>query len=345
MIESGSPLEAPPYVTDILAQPEALQALLDTGLSTDVRALLGDTERFDRLVLTGMGASLFAQVPTMIRLAAAGRAVWNIETAELLSDQGALIDSRTLLWITSQSGASAEVGALLERVQGSGATVLGSTNDMSGPLAQSADVVLELHAGAERTVSTRSYINTLAAHALAVDVILRAPPDPELLGAAVPMARWLEDWADHAAALDHAVRRPTLYVLGRGTSMAAVATGALIIKEAAKVAVEGMSAPQFRHGPLELADPDLVAVVLAGSEPEQAANSRTASDLRQLGATAVLLGGTSGDTDLPLPGLASPRSLPLAEILPLQALSVVLAERRGVEPGAFRQISKVTQTL
>jgi len=106
-----------------------------------------------------------------------------------------------------------------------------------------------------------------------------------------------------------------------------------------------MSAPQFRHGPFELADADLLAVVLAGSDAEHAANARTAADLRRLGAGAVLVGGPKGDHAVSLPGLGSATSLPLAEVLPLQVLSVVLAERRGLEPGAFRQIGKVTRTL
>jgi glucosamine 6-phosphate synthetase-like amidotransferase/phosphosugar isomerase protein len=36
---------------------------------------------------------------------------------------------------------------------------------------------------------------------------------------------------------------------------------------------------------------------------------------------------------------------PIAEIVPFQLLSVLLAQRRGLEPGAFRQIGKVTTTL
>ncbi len=46
-----------------------------------------------------------------------------------------------------------------------------------------------------------------------------------------------------------------------------------------------------------------------------------------------------------LPAVRSDEVRPVAEILPFQVLSVVLAERRGLEPGAFRQIGKVTTTL
>jgi glucosamine--fructose-6-phosphate aminotransferase (isomerizing) len=33
---------------------------------------------------------------------------------------------------------------------------------------------------------------------------------------------------------------------------------------------------------------------------------------------------------------------PLVEILPLQMLSIVMAQRKGIEPGKFRHVGKVT---
>ena len=45
----------PPYLADIQSQPTALQRLLDAGLSRDVVGLLRNLDRFDRIVLTGMG--------------------------------------------------------------------------------------------------------------------------------------------------------------------------------------------------------------------------------------------------------------------------------------------------
>jgi glucosamine--fructose-6-phosphate aminotransferase (isomerizing) len=66
------------------------------------------------------------------------------------------------------------------------------------------------------------------------------------------LAGYLNQWDDQLAAWDAAVSQEILFTVGRGASLAAARTGALIVKEAAKTPLEAMSAPQFRHGPLEM---------------------------------------------------------------------------------------------
>src|SRR6202034_3174578 len=174
----------PPYIADIRSQPEALQRLLDQGLPAEAVALLRRLPRFGRVIMTGMGASLHALYPGFLALAAAGVPVWCIEAAELLSDAGGLVTADSLLWVTSQSGRSAEIAPLLARSPRPQA-ILGVTNDMPGPL-----------------------------------------------------AGYLNQWDDQLAAWDAAVSQEILFTVGRGASLAAARTGALIVKEAAKTPLE-----------------------------------------------------------------------------------------------------------
>jgi glutamine---fructose-6-phosphate transaminase (isomerizing) len=109
--------------------------------------------------------------------------------------------------------------------------------------------------------------------------------------------------------------------------------------------MEAMSASQFRHGPLEMADDRTCVIVLPGTPADAPQNRRLAEDLSAFGANAIILGSPDHATAPQLPSAHSDEARPLAEILPLQLLSVVLAERMGLEPGAFRQIAKVTTTL
>lgn len=333
-----------PYLADIHGQPRSLAAVLDAGVPAEAKALLARLADFDRVVLTGMGSSLHGQHPTFLRLVGRGTPVWNVETAELLGEARGLLQPRTLLWITSQSGASAEAVALLAELPRPRPTVLASTSDLHSPLAAAADAVIDLNAAGEATVSTRSYVNTLAAHALALGAALGEQPDGGLLEAPNGLAGYLQDWDAHVDQIDEQLTAPTLFVVGRGTSLAAVNTGALIIKEAARTAVEGMSTPQFRHGPLELADETVGVVALAGSGSDVHANQRLVDDLRAAGATVVVAGQNESGAGK-MPAVTSVQALPLAEILPLQALSVALARRRGIEPGMFTRIAKVTTTL
>src|SRR5690606_1934070 len=121
--------------------------------------------------------------------------------------------------------------------------------------------------------------------------------------------------------------------------------GALITKEAAKWPVEAMSAAQFRHGPLELADPRLLAIILGGEETAaKELNRRLYLDLEGYGARSYWL-GTSGDFGpLSLPA-TPPRTRPLAELGPLQVPGTAIAEASGVEPAVFRHLQKVTTVL
>ena len=338
-------LSTPPYLDDIRSQPAALQELLGAGLDGDVTALLTGLDRFDRIIMTGMGASLFAHQPAFLQLAAAGFPVWVLETSELLGAAGGLITGTSLLWITSQSGSSGEVGALLERLPRHRPTLLGVTKDTTSDLALGADVVLELHSGEERTVGTRSYVNTLAAQALAAGAATGQRPDPALFDLPTQLVDYLEHWDEQLESLARAVTGATVFIVGRGASMAAVQTGALIIKEASKVPAEGMSAPQFRHGPLELVGPDTTVIHLAGERTEIDLNHQLALDVARAGGNSVWLASDSKGDDPCLPAISGANALPIAEILPLQLLSVLLAERSGVEPGAFRHIEKITRTL
>ena len=138
----------------------------------------------------------------------------------------------------------------------------------------------------------------------------------------------------------------TLVLLGRGSSLAAARAGALAIKETARVPAEGMSGGAFRHGPLELADDGLTAVILAGDGTDLELNRRLAADIECCGAQVAWIGSEAGTGSLfPLPSQVPPAARPIAEILPLQLLSLALAERAGLEPRQVRDVCTVTRTL
>jgi glutamine---fructose-6-phosphate transaminase (isomerizing) len=344
-LASPPPPATPAYVTDIHRQPQALQRLLDSPVDPAPRNLLRGLSGFSRVILTGMGASLHAQYPAYLTLASAGLPVWHVEASELLGGAAGLITADTLLWITSQSGRSAEIAALLDRLTGPRPVVLGFTNDPASPLAGSADAVIELHSGAEHTVGTCSYVNSVAAHLSGAAAALGRETPAELYEMPARLADYLGGWHEHLAAWDAAVAEPILFAVGRGASLAAAWTGALIVKEAAKTPMEAASAAQFRHGPLDMADDRTCVIVLPGAPADASLNDQLASDLSSFGANAVVLAAPGRRHGPQLPAAHSDETRPLAEILPFQALSVMLAERRGLEPGAFRQIGKVTTTL
>ncbi|MGC8635156.1 MAG: SIS domain-containing protein [Candidatus Limnocylindrales bacterium] len=331
------------YVAEIRDQPARLAALLESNPASAVGSL--ELSRFRRVVLSGMGASHYATYPAWLTLAAAGVPAWWLEADELLHHASGLVGPDTLLWLTSQSGYSAEIQALVDGGARGGALVA-VTNDPASPLAAAADVLVDIHAGHEETVSTKSYTNSLVAALLLAQALLGTPdPRVDLARSIEELERFLgKDWERNLDATSGAVDRlEHVVVLARGAALHAAWTGALILKEAVRCPAEGMSAGQFRHGPLEIAGPMLTSIVVEGPPGTAALNRTLAQELVGAGSRVAWIGGAPprGTQSLPSPagyGIGAR----VGEILPFQLLTVTLARRLGIEPGEFLHSSKVT---
>jgi glucosamine--fructose-6-phosphate aminotransferase (isomerizing) len=340
-----------PYIVDILSQPAALREAVN-AFSPEKLIPLADILKvgtFDRLIITGMGSSYNAAYPAYVRLSLLSTPVLLINSAELLHTLQASIGPRTLLWLNSQSGRSAELVHLTRKIKTQPpATILVCVNDLTSPIARVAEVCLPIHAGVEATVSTKTYLNMLAVNLLAAEFLTGgdlAALKSEMLATADEIESYLSTWEAQIIQLDDLFGElPAMTILGRGTSLSAVWNGSLIIKEAAKCAFEGMHAADFRHGPLELAAPGFVALIFAGSAENKSLNRGLALDIIEYGGRAIWI-DHSPDPDIPtiLIPETSERTRPLVEILPQQMLTIVLARRKGIQAGHFRHVGKITE--
>ena len=351
---SAQPVSIPAnsYITDILSQPAALQAALAAYPAAQLSELAtrfqaGD---FKKMVITGMGSSHNALYPAQLALASSPIPVQYINTAELLHYASSAIEPNTLLWINSQSGQSAELVNLLQNPTiARPAFQLTLSNQPASPVAARADLCIPLHAGHEQTVSTKTYLNTLALSMLAATQLSGGAWQPlrdEMLASLPLLTAFVGDFAQQVqqmATLTGTLQRAVL--VGRGPSMASVMQGSLISSEAGKFQIPGLNTADFRHGPFEIVDQDLSVFILAGTPKTEAVNLGLAREVLQKQGKPVWL-GTHPQQGIPsfvLPPVPA-RLLPFAEILALQALSVVLARQTGFEPGIFRHITKVTHT-
>lgn len=339
-----------PYILDILSQPKSLRAAVEQFDAQPFAALAGRLARqeFERIVLTGMGGSLFGSYPVWLCLARAGLpAIW-VDTAELIHHTPALVTPRTLFWVFSQSGKSAEIVTAVdpERMPRP-AALLGTVNDLNSPLAQAAEVLNPICAEVEATVSTRTYVNTLAVAQLAALALLGQDVEPAraaLLETAAAMQSYLEPWEERVIGLGQLLGFPKrLALLGRGPSLASAWIGTLLLGEAAKFLSTPYQAGEFRHGPLELATPELTALLFGGTAKDQPLNARLLSDLRGFGTQAFWVGSGQSEWQIELPQVPE-IGLPIIEVAAIQLLSIHLAQSIGVEPGFFFRSGKITLT-
>jgi glucosamine--fructose-6-phosphate aminotransferase (isomerizing) len=341
---------ATPFEADIAEQPDALRRLAGAE-PPDLHEIV--TRDWERIILTGMGSSGYAGIPTWRRLVGQHLPAWNVDCGQLL-DNLSLITPDTLLVITSQSGASGEVVELLRRIADRDATpgcVVGIADDAESPLATGSDVFLPLHSGPEATVSTKSYLNSLGVHRHLIAAFAGEPHvqvAAELEEASV-LVQALLDTADLSeiatAAAQHPLRR--LAFVGRGDHAATAQFAGLITKESSKVPAEGFVGGQFRHGPFELAGDGLTVVVfgLTRVAPDQSL-LRLSADLVRSGSRVVVVGDAAVDGALTVEVNARTALEELvAGAVVAQLFAVGLARANGVVPGAFRYGSKVTTEL
>jgi glutamine---fructose-6-phosphate transaminase (isomerizing) len=349
-----------PFYAEIGGQPEALRRAV-AGLCDQQETLrmLAGLRTNGTVILTGMGGSYAACYPLAADLAEAGLTAVMLGSAELLHFRAGIIGPSTPLIAVSQSGESAEIVHLAEtlRRRDDRPSIVAVTNGRDNTLARAADLVLDTRAGEETGPSTTTFGAALVVLAAIGRVLRGTTPDAacealsrEAERAAVSMGRLLANEAlgnNSPACLGP---REDVVVLGRGPARAASEMAALTLKEAVGLPAEALESAQFRHGPLELAGPNLAAIVIA-TEPETESLDRALGrELGEVGAAVLeitraedLSVAAGSATALHLGIGAIDRSIaPAVSIVPIQLLAHRLAISHGREPGTYLHAAKVT---
>ena len=338
-------------IDEIREQPRVLRDTV-TALVPELEAARQYADQLRRgslrsVLFTGMGASYNATFPAVHYLIQHGVDARAVEAADMLYDFRPLLSETTLLVAISQSGESVEVRRMAEMNRASG-PVIGVTNTAGSALARWSDVCLTTQAGAEVSVSNKTYTATLAGLYLLACALAGQPLDSAITAiraAADEIERSLDAWAAQALVLAAELPDDGFFVfLGRGPSQASALSSALILKESAKVFTEGMTASMFRHGPVESLGERTPIFIFSGSEPTRTINLQLARYLVDLKGRVCVTGPsgaeTAGATFIRAES-ADPWALPMVEIVPIQLLAVALCEKRGIEPGSFRFLRKV----
>ena len=230
----------------------------------------------------------------------------------------------------------------------SGIDVLGITNNTQSNLAKHSNYLVDLKAGPEATVSTKTYLNTLAAMKLVFSDVSNSYDSSR-----ISLLRTVDAIEKYIAKIDSKIDtaesifpyKKNYVCVGRGIAGASAQTAGLILKEAAKMSIEGTTSASFRHGPIEISGPDLsVTFFDHGTEPHNALNIKLASELESSGSSVTWIGDKGIGSKLPSPDRngTDPR---ICDTLSFQTLSFSLAARAGVQAGSFAYASKVTDTL
>jgi glucosamine--fructose-6-phosphate aminotransferase (isomerizing) len=259
---------------------------------------------------------------------------------------------QALVVAVSQSGKSPDIVRVIQEGHSQGCLTLAITNAPASPLAQAADLVLDVQAGEEKAVAaTKSYTAELLAIAMLSAALANSETAWQEL-AGVPA------WAEQMLTQDETIARMAqryrymnqCVVLGRGYNYATAYEWALKLKELTYLVAEPYSSADFQHGPIAMVEGGFPVLAVApqgkvfGSMLEMIATLRNehAAELVVVSDNDEALGLAQSPVCLPA---GIPEWLtPLVAIIAGQLFAYHLTLAKGYDTERPRSIHKVTET-
>ncbi|MBV9287278.1 MAG: SIS domain-containing protein [Hyphomicrobiales bacterium] len=247
----------------------------------------------------------------------------------------------------SQSGASPDLVAMQAAARDGGALTIALVNDAESQLALEADALLPLHAGEERAVAaTKSMIASLVA---GVSLVARWSEDAALIGALdrLPAILEAESGPPPDGAFETLADTRSLFVIGRGATLAIAAEAALKLKETAGIHAEAFSAAEVLHGPAGIIGPDFPVLGFAPADAARGGFFETVQRLASFGAAPLLI---DVEPHPRWPTVVAPDCghaflTPIAALHAFYRLAEATARRLGRDPDEPPHLMKVTRTV
>ena len=252
----------------------------------------------------------------------------------------------------SQSGKSPDIVSVLAEGRKQGCLTLTITNVPDSPLAQAADLLLDIQAGPEKAVAaTKTYTAELMALAM-ISAALSGEENAWKELQKVP--GWIEELLKQDAEIERMAQRyrymHQCVVLGRGFNYATAFEWALKMKELSYVIAEPYSSADFQHGPIAMVEGGfpVLAVTPQGkvfdSMLEMLTRLRNTHD-----AELVIISDQPSALALAQSPIRLPTGIPewltpIVAIVAGQLFACHLTRAKGYDTEKPRSITKVTET-
>lgn len=339
--------------SEILEQPELIRQLRANEQSqvNDIGKRLSGQFRYVMIAARGTSdnAARFAQY----LLGANNRLTVALATPSLFSLYQTPPDLTDALVIgISQSGQSPDIVSVLAAGRRQKRPTLAITNDPNSPLAEAADYVIPLHAGAEKAVAaTKTYTCSLLALCMLACSLDNSREKTDSLR---QVGDWMETMLNDTLSLLKEVQRyryaQHVAVIGRGFNYATAFEIALKVKELTRIVSEPYSSADFRHGPIATIQPGFPVILVAPGGVVFQDVEELATRLHRSGADMVIISDnqkllTSADIPMEIPPGIPEWLTPLVTVLPGQLFAMQLAIEKKLDADHPSGLSKVTETL
>ncbi|MCX7745522.1 MAG: SIS domain-containing protein [Clostridia bacterium] len=343
------------YLKDVFAQPAILRKAFEEYISSESLNKMNQLARkkYHKVIYSGMGGSHYACYGACIELVRNGYNAFVKSAGELLHYEYQLLDENTLLFLVSQSGESAEIVHLIDKIPDS-CTVVAITNKPDSTLAKRGNFVFTLNVPDEEAVATRTYLSTIILLGIIAKTMTKGLNDEmidQFRSAINHIEKFLsKDFEAMKQELKEFIGVPGYICLtGRGFSYSTVLAGGLFIREVGKFPCISIDSGEFRHGPFELIDKDFTGIIVSPEGLTYGINRKLAEDIAKRGGKVLFI--TNRKTEFKHENIFTVEMenmdeflAPITEIVPIQIVANNIAENKNIEVGKFRWSSKVVQS-
>lgn len=349
---------------EIFEQPASLENALRGRLDWEhCSAKLGglnmtprELREIKRIMIVACGTALHAGMVGEYLIEELAQLPVEVDFASEARYRHSPLDSRTLVFVVSQSGETADTLAAMREVQRKGLRALGICNVVGSTIARESDGGIYMHAGPEIGVAaTKSFTSQVAVFALLGLLLgrlrhLAAPAARDILEALRRLPAQVNEIlqandAIRAVAQKHAGAGDMLF-LGRLANYPVAMEGALKLKEISYIHADACPSAEIKHGVIALISPEFPTVIVCPRDGVYEKNLSNLQEIKARKGPVIAVAhpddrtvASMADDVLPVPE-THPIVQPILNIVPLQLFAYHIAVALGRDVDKPRNLAK-----
>jgi len=323
------------FEAEIREQPDVWRRIAESTKAAQFAQAIGDRS----VLFVGSGSSLFVGMLGALALRRRGIRATALAATEAHFDNEAYRDACVVA--LSQSGKSSDLLSALDILKPH--LLIAITNSANSPLAERANLVIDIEAGPEIAVPASKSVTAMAA-ILLWGAALRAGKSTRSAATLSETAEDVRSWlggsgmGEITEAARRLSRRRAVVIVSAGYGVPIAMELALKIKEASYVHAEGFAAGEFRHGSSAMLDASCAIIGIVDAHARNFVN-RPLAEAAEAEALRYVIGGRLGD--IPLLGPVTSEAFnTLAWLVAGQTLALNVGRAVYVESDSPRGLSK-----
>lgn len=310
----------------------------------------------ERIKIVATGTSYHAGLVGTYLLESLARIPCVAELSSEVRYRNPVVERRSVHFVLSQSGETADTLYALRELQRKGATVLGICNVVGSTIARETDGGVYIHSGPEIAVaSTKAFTSQLTVLYLfalfmgrmrhmsfeqGTEILNHLDSVPSLVAEVLEQHDHIRELAGRYCSVND------FLFLGRGLNYPVALEGALKLKEISYIHAEGYSAAEIKHGPIALINEDTPSIFLV---PDDRLHDKIVSNMKEVKARkgpviAVAVEGDDEVRDIADDVILVPKThelvYPFLMVVPLQLFAYYCALKLGRNVDQPRNLAK-----